>query len=95
MAKSLDEVQITKFKKRSFLPEDHISKIFLTELEYEDNSTSLTFGQGFGSSIVSFERLTEIHKLISKTLENEKEYREYKKWIDSQRNEFYKGYLDL
>lgn len=88
MAESLEEVKTAKFKKRSFIPEDHISQLFLHEIEYEDNSRSLTFGQFKGSQIVSYERLRAIHSLIGETLKHEEEYCEYRDWLNQEKEQF-------
>jgi len=66
------------------IPIDHINKIFLTELHYEnDNKKSLTFCQNAGCELVSYERLKEIHDLIGETLKHEQNYRKCKEDYDA------------
>lgn len=71
--------EMLEIQKRIKQEQDSLKNLIFHEIELTDSSKSLTFAYNGGFEVVSYERLKEIHELISKTLNIEKEsYDRYK-----------------
>ena len=67
--------------KASPLPDDHIDNLRLIEIKYDNDKSSLAFISKSDYEVVTFERLQEIHAMISKTLEKRKAYDSFRAFV--------------
>lgn len=62
--------------------EDHLELFTLHEIEYDDDTKSLTFYNSAKREFVSLEKLKEFYELLGKTIKNGEDYKDFKEWHD-------------